>query len=296
MLGLKNKNFSNLFKTGFKSFSTDINLILPNLKKIGIKLEDQSSFGEIETQLRNEKYLQKVQFRSWDHSTIPNSNDLKSYFENNEMFFFKYDTNEWQVVSKDSTLTDPNISSKDFGPDNEFKRIKEIVQANNKNKKLSEDELFKLSLSLFKLRNSHIEYSSLIKDKKSLSELYEEYYKLKSEYAKLSLEQDQYIQSAEKRAKLLILLGGLFLVVELALIAYGTFVVYTWDITEPMTYLLGCFNIVIFLILRKKYGNLSAFEYYTGKFFSRIIKKKNFSPNLLESNRLKIKEIEDFLN
>jgi hypothetical protein len=285
-----------LLKPFFKTFSTDINLILPNFKKISVNLEDNSTFNDIEDGLRKQKYMEKIQFRLWDHAVIAKSNELKTFFENNEMFFFRYDYNEWQVVSKENVPTEPNVRAKSFGPETEFKRISEIVHAHNTNKKLTEDELFKLSLSLFRLRNSHQEFSSLINNKHSLSELFEEYYKLKGDYARMSIERDKYLLAAEKRAKLLILLAGLVLVIELCLIYYGTFIVYTWDITEPMTYLLGCANIVLFLILRKRYGNQTAFEYHTDKFFSRITKKKNFNLNLFEANRLKIREIEEYLN
>jgi hypothetical protein len=285
-----------LNKTFPKFFSTEINLVLPNLKKVSMKMEDSNTFEDIENNLRNQKYLEKVQFRSWDHSNIAKTNDLKSYFSNNEMFFFQYDRSEWQVVSKDENLHDTNINPKDFGSEAEFKLIQDVVGMHNKNRQISEDELFKLSLSLFKLRNSHHEYSNLIKNKASLSELYEEYYRIKSDYARMCLEEDKYIRSAEKRARLLILLAGLVLVAQLALISYGTFVVYTWDITEPMTYLLGCFNIVVFLVMRRKFGNLTAFEYYTNKFFARIVKRNKFDNLKLEANRLKIKEIEEFLN
>lgn len=265
---------------------------MPNLKQVSLDLGEQPTFGDIEKELKNMKYLERIEFRTWDHSSIPRGNEVDTFFENNEMFFYRYDQLEWQIVSKNNIDSIKHFEKvENLTNVDEFEKIKNFVSNFNQNKNLTDEQIFEICLKIYRLRNL-----SEMKENKNLVELFNEYYKLKSEFAKLNNTNDKYTNSAEKRAKLLILLAGLFFVIELGLVYYGTFVLYTWDITEPMTYLLGCFNMVVLLALRKRFGNMSAFEFYTKKFYSKIIKKNKFDARLLEDTRNKIKEIEKNIN
>jgi hypothetical protein len=80
------------------------------------------------------------------------------------------------------------------------------------------------------------------------------------------------------------------------LVYYGTFVLFTWDITEPMTYVMGCFNVVLFLIMRKRFGKLTAFEFYTQKYYTKLAKRNKLDTGYLISAKTRINEIERILN
>jgi hypothetical protein len=275
----------------YKTFTT-LNLVMPNLKNVNLALGEQPTFADIEKELKNMKYLERIEFRTWDHCNISRGNEVETFFENNDMFFYRYDQLEWQIVSKCNVDSIKHYEKvENLTKVDELQKIKSFVLSYNENLNLTEEQIFEICLKLYRMRNP-----SEMKESKNLVELFNEYYKLKNEFAKMNNTNDKYMSSAEKRAKLLLLVAGLFFVVELGLIYYGTFVLYTWDITEPMTYLLGCFNIVILLALRKRFGNMSAFEFYTKKFYSRIIKKNKFDARLLEDTRMKIKEIEKNIN
>jgi hypothetical protein len=265
---------------------------MPNLKNISLNLTEQSTFADIEKELKNMKYFEKVEFRTWDHCNISRVNDLQTFFVNNNMFFYRYDQLEWQIVSKQNIESIKNYEKvENLLKIDEIDKIKKFITHYNEDKNLTDQEIFEICLKIYRIRNLNE-----LKDNKNFIETFNEYYKLKTEFAKMNTMNDNYLRSAEGRARLLLLLAGLFFVIELGLIYYGTFIVYTWDITEPMTYLLGCFNIVVLLGLRKKFGNTSAFEYYTKKFYNSIIKKKKFNNMKLEDTKSKIKEIERFIN
>jgi hypothetical protein len=284
-------NVGRKFFKNYKTFTT-LNLVMPNLKNVKLDLGEQSTFADIEKELKNMKFMERIEFRTWDHCNISRGNEIDTFFENNDMFFYRYDQLEWQIVSRGNIDSlkhyekVENITNVD-----EFQKIKNFVLSYNQNLKLTDEDIFEICLKLYRLRNP-----GDIKENKNLVDLFNEYYKLKTEFAKMNNANDKYMASAEKRAKLLLLFAGLFFVIELGLIYYGTFVLYTWDITEPMTYLLGCFNMVLLLALRKRFGNMSAFEFYTNRFYSRIIKKNKFDARLLEDTRMKIKEIEKNIN
>jgi hypothetical protein len=279
------------FKTNFKNF-TKLNLVMPNLKNISLNINEQSTFADIEKELKNMKYFERIEFRTWDHCGISRGNDLETFFENNNMFFYRYDQLEWQIVSKQNIESLKHYEKvENLMKIDEFEKIKKLITNYNDNKNLTKEQFFEICLKIYRIRNLNE-----LKDNTNFVNLFNEYYILKSEFAKLNNLNDIYLQRAGNWARLLLLFAGLFFVIELGLIYYGTFVLYTWDITEPMTYLLGCFNIVLLLALRKKFGNFSAFEYYTKKFYNRIINKNKFNYLLLEENKLKIKEIEKIIN
>jgi hypothetical protein len=187
--------------------------------------------------------------------------------------------------------------------ENDYQEIHYLIEKYNKNPNLTQEEIKQIASQLFKIENS-IYLNKEISDFNfkenikvhNLSDLMEEYYRCKKEYAKFKDYEEGKSKTANFLAKILIYLGGLFFIGELYWIYYITFEVYSWDITEPMVYLLGLFNVIVVAILRIKLKGLTPHEFF-GKFFLRMIsrKYKKSQLNNLEKIRKQIKDIEKFM-
>lgn len=187
--------------------------------------------------------------------------------------------------------------------ENDYKEIQDLLGKYNNNQNLTQEELKQIASDLFKIENSiylNKEISEFNSNKEikahNLSDLMEEYYRCKTEVAKFKTYEEQKTKTANLMAKILIYLAGLFFVAELYWIYYITFEVYSWDITEPMVYLLGFFNLTVIALLKMKLKGLTPHEYYT-KFFYRMIAGKYRKPELQNLDKLKkqIKDIEKFM-
>jgi hypothetical protein len=186
----------------------------------------------------------------------------------------------------------------------DFIKLKQLIDFSNKNKNLSYEELDQLSLDLFKIKNSvylkNESFTQNINEDKNfpnrLSKIMEDYYNNKSEYSRFINDRNKLENRAKRLTTFVIYFGGIFFIVELFLVYYLTFVVYAWDITEPMTFLLGCFNLLLVFWLKKKFNGLSAFEYFRNLFLRMILKRsKKIDLAKMEKLRKSIKDIEKLM-
>lgn len=157
-------------------------------------------------------------------------------------------------------------------------------------------DIFKLEKSIYiKSEISHFNLGGNL-NPNQLSDIMEEYYKCKTELAKHANSLSKYENRAKALTKILIYLGGLFFIAELFLIYYLTFEVYAWDITEPMTYLLGFFNLVLVFWFRKKFKGQDAFEYFKNIFLRLMLgKSKKIDFEKVQKLRKSIGDIERFM-
>jgi len=182
-------------------------------------------------------------------------------------------------------------------------RLKKLIEKSNQNLQLSQEELDQIALDLIKIKKSiyiknEISQFDLSGKFKAdhLSDIMEEYYKCKTEFAKQTNALSKYENRAKGLTKFVIYLGGIFFIIELFLIYYLTFEVYAWDITEPMAYLMGCFNIVLIFWLKKKFNGLDAFEYFKNLFLRLMLRKtKKVDFEKMKNLRKSISDIEKFM-
>lgn len=309
------KKFSdNLYN--FKSFKftsnalnvpslNSIEFILPSLQKKEVQLNETTTFRDVESVVKDRNRNHSVEFRTWDNSIISKSNQVNTVLASGDPIFMKIEKMEWQILNtKNIDLTMPeteNIKVKEEFSHNAYLDLQEIkkkLEALNNNKDLSNEELHQIALQIYKIKDyyNNTDLKSSQSNFKNLEEIFKNYYNLKSEYTKLHTLKESLLKKCEIKAKILLLLAGLLFVLELILLYYGTFIKYSWDITEPITYLAGCCNVILVLYYRRKIGSLSAFEFYTNKFFKRLVKRKKFNENHFEEVGKKLKEIENILN
>jgi len=202
------------------------------------------------------------------------------------------------------TETYEDLKNLEIQIEQKFLGIKKLLEETNKNKNLTPEELDQLALDLFKIKKSIFiknENSQILNlsDKTKanhLSEIMEEYYKCKTEIAKYTKTQTKHQNIAKALAKILIYLGGIFFIIELYLVYYLTFEVLSWDITEPMTYLLGCFNLILIFRLKKKFRGQDAFQYFTNLFLNIMLRKtKKIDFDKMLKLRKNISDIERFM-
>lgn len=293
--------FSNHF---MKNFSTKtLELVLPNMNKLNVTIEDTKTLKDLEAEIKKNYNFEKIEFRTWDNSDISKNTEIDLIKFESDPIFMKINTSEWQLLNADRfdyTTTEAYKLKHDLKHDEktDLNIISETIRNFNKNKNLKSNEIEEISFKLLKIKNSYFnkDLAPALHNFKNLEEIFSAYYKLRQEYAKLHKAKEKLMWVCETKAKLLILLGGLFFLIELLLIYYGTFVKYSWDIVEPMTYLMGCMNIVIILLYRKKFKHHSAFEYYSNKYFMRQVNKKKFDLINFEETGKKLKELEMILN
>jgi hypothetical protein len=277
---------------------------LPNLQLKEISFDKTKTFKNMEQEIKKTYNASSIEFRTWDNSTISKNNDIASCLHEGDPVFMRIGTMEWQLMNTshnmEYTQTEKYKLKEDFSHNtkNELDEIIKQVRNFNKNNALTDEEIIQIAMNLFKIKKFYVTrnlHESLGQYKK-LTDLFETYYNLKNEYANLSNIKDKLLYSCRNKAKLLLIVGGLLFIIEMILIYWGVFIKYSWDIVEPITYLVGCVNFILILIYRKKFGISSAQEFYTKKFFYRLIKKKKFDEVLFNQTGRKIKEIEKILN
>ena len=215
----------------------------------------------------------------------------------------KNSENEINVELKNLSDTKDVAKLLEYHIEQRFLGVKNIIEQQNKNKNLSQDELDQIALDLFKLKKSiyiksEVSHFNLSEKSKAsqLSDIMEEYYNCKTEIAKQANALSKYENRANALAKILIYLGGIFFIVELALVYYLTFEVYAWDITEPMTYLLGCFNLILIFWFKKKFKSQDAFGYFKSFFLKLMLRKsKKVDFDKVQKLRKSIEDIERFM-
>jgi len=303
------KSFKSLKSLNFygqlgKCFSTrNFLLIMPTMNKINLTIDDAKTLKDLESEIKKNYNFEKIEFRTWDNSHVSKNSEINLIHFKSDPIFVKINTSEWQILNSDNfdyTTAEALKLKQDLKHDeiSDLKKISETLRNFNKNRNLKEKEIEEISMKLLSIKHCYYnkELTPLLNKFKNLDEVFSSYFKLRQEYVKRHSAKEKLMWNSETKAKLLILLGGFFFLIELILIYYGTFVKYSWDIVEPMTYLMGCMNIVIILLYRKKFKNSGAFEYYSNKFFLRQIKNKKFDLVNFEDTGKKLKELQIFLN
>jgi len=262
-----------------------INVILPDLKKINIELKLNSSINDFENELRKIKNFEYLEIRNWDFSIISKNSNLNNVLNNsNEPVFIRVDRMEWQeIYHKDLSNKDNN---------------KQLLRKINKNKKLTDIEIIEIEEEINKLKNI---YNNKLNDKlisnyKNISDIFKNYYDLKYEFNILKAKLDKIEKISQIKALCLILLSGSLFVIELFCLYYGTFMLYSWDIIEPITYITTCFNILLLIIAKRKFGKNSPHQYFKNLFFKRKIKSSKFNLENYDDIKNKILLIKNKLN
>ena len=182
--------------------------------------------------------------------------------------------------------------------------MNKTIREFNKNENLTKENFEKISIELYKIKNSinlntELNIFSKFQEKNitKLSDILEEYYMNKHEISKLNHLHKSYEKKAEALSKVVLYIGGLFFVVQLYLIYYFTFEVYSWDITEPMTYLMGCFNLFLIFYLKKRFKGSDPFTFFKTKFLNILIKRSGkIDFEKMEKLKINIREIERFMS
>jgi hypothetical protein len=280
--------------------ATSLKITLPNLQSKEFQISDNLTLKDLTEDLKKVHNYEDIEYRTWDNSILAKTSNLNEILSKNDPFFIRINKMEWQILNPEIVFTqnsDCNLHLQPFS-ENQFSYILEKIKDLDSKHNLSEEELNQITFQILKLKNfySNIDTSSNLAGFKNLTELFSEYYKLKSEYVNLHTLKEKLLRTCEIKSKFLIFLGGILFVIELFLLYYGTFVKYSWDIVEPITYLVGCCNIILILFYKKRIGNLSAFEYFTHRSFEKFVKKGKFNQKHLEDLGKKIKDLEKLLN
>lgn len=259
----------------------NFNVVLPNLKKTNVILNTNSTIFEFENELRKIKNFEFLEIRNWNFSLITKNSTLFDilYYSRNPTFL-KVDRMEWQEIYNNK-LRD-NILAEEI----------------NKNKLLSEFDILEIKRKITKFKYS---YSNSINKKvfdeyNNISEIFNNLYDLKYEYNIMNKKLEKIDKKCQRKALLLILFSGSLFIIELFCLYYGTFILYSWDIIEPMTYLLTCFNFLLLIIAKRKFGKFSPHEYLRNYFFQKKIKSSNFNMESYNQIRKNILLIENKLN
>jgi hypothetical protein len=302
--------FSTLETTNPNSAAINFEILHTNLQKEKITIENthEKTLKDLEQLIKKGNKFTTVEFKTWDDSIISKNNNLNMLFERNEPIFTKINSMEWQLLNlgEFNYTTLENIKIKEDltnTASEEFSQIAKIIKkyslSPNSNKSiLTEEEINKIAWQFFKIKNFYQskDHKTFLSQFKNLGEILEKFYELKSEYNYLHQIKEKLLEKCQFKAKILILLAGILFIIELFLIYYGTFIKYSWDIVEPMTYLAGCTNIILVLFYKKKMGTSSPLHYYTQRFFNNLVRKKKFDQLHFEEVGRKLREIEKVLN
>ena len=91
----------------------------------------------------------------------------------------------------------------------------------------------------------------------------------------------------------------MILIGQFGFVGYGTYVVYSWDIIEPMVYFIGLGASILlgvqYFKLNEQYNNTSFFEYLKKKDLEKICKKVNFKLSTLEENEKALENMDKFI-
>jgi hypothetical protein len=297
------KPFSFVSPPNKKFSSKTFELVLPTMNKLTIEIDKTKTLKDLETEIKKNYNFEKIEFRTWDNSNLSKNNELNLIRSESDPIFMKINTAEWQILNAKNfeyTTTEHNVIQKHLvhNEKSDFELISKTLKNFNKNTNLTDKEFEEISMNLLKIKHSYNnrESNAALQKYKNLYEVFSAFYKLKQEFASLHSIKEKLMWICETKAKILILLGGLLFLLELYLIYYGTFIKFSWDIVEPITYLVGCSNIVIILLYRRKFKEAGAFEYYSNKFFMRQVRKKKFDLIKFEETQKKLKELEMILN
>lgn len=270
-----------LFSSKNTESNINFNVVLPNLKKTNIILKSNSTIFEFENELKKIKNFEFLEIRNWNFSLITKNSTLFDilYYSKNPIFL-KVDRMEWQEIYNNK-LKD-NI----------------LLEEINRNKLLSDFEIHEIKRKIRKFKYS---YSNSIKEKvlfdeNNISRIFDNLYDLKYEYNIMNKKLEKIEKNCQIKALLLILFSGSLFIIELFCLYYGTFILYSWDIIEPMTYIMTCFNFLLLIIAKRKFAKFSPHEYLKNYFFQKKIKSSNFNMESYNQMKRNILLIENKLN
>ena len=313
-----NRKFFKFFsKKCFSSLNTtkiNLTINMPDSTIKEIELEENHRLVDLETEIKKSSFIQKVEFKSWDYCNISKQNEIKSCLDH--PLYLKVDKMEWQYLNKtplNSEIQELLNSFKDNNNDNidvfENHLIRQMIYKDYKdieiklkqillkfNKSINQDKLFEMAIRLYSMKNFYINEKEGKHIDKNLNEIFEDYYNSKEELDKMNQIMKKLEKKAYFKAKLFILIAPIIFFIQLLLIYFGTFQVYSWDIMEPMTYLLSILNLVGILIIRKKLGQNTAHRYYTNFFFKKLLRKRKFDEKKYEFLDKKVEKYEKNLN
>lgn len=196
------------------------------------------------------------------------------------------------------------VKNFEYNLESRYLQLQKTLEEYNKNSNISLEELEQIAIDLYKIQISiHLKNEvsdfNLKENSKAhnLLEVMEEYYKCKSEYAKSIQVQNNLDLRAKALTKILIYLGGIFFILELIAIYYFTFEVYTWDITEPIVYMLGCINLIIICLFKRKFNKAEPFTYFRYLFLRFFIRRsKKIDLKKMEELKKRISDIEKLMS
>lgn len=298
-----------------------------NLEKVKISIEENKLLSDLENMIKKENKFMTVEFKTWDNSIISKNNKLKSFFEHGKInpIFLRINKLEWQILQgyDDSKQTQINLNP-EFNRyvasgleinnniadvkyelpltmkyiNSELHYVFDNLKLNNKNPNLTDEDLSMLTMQIYSIKHfeRNFTHKQSIEGFKNLTEVFENLSKLKTEFVKLDKLKENLYRKCQLKARLLLCLGGLLFVLEFLFVYYGTFIYFSWDITEPITYLIGCVNIVLAVFLKKRMGSDSAITYFTKKYFNKLIRKGKFDQNNFNNVHRRLIELEKILN
>ena len=318
-----NKNvFSNYYNFQRYKFTTNINLdsiiqckLNTDYGEKTIKIDKNKTLSDFETELKKEISVNNLEFRRWNHITIAKGNSIKDALT--DMTFIQINKMEWQILDREKSKDDLNLEEYDILEsvgkgfsqgiseekhiiaDNVLDIYKKLQLLDKTDDKTMRMELYDMAIQLYSIQTyfyNKVNHKLLkSNDPKGFQKLLDQYYELKKQYARLLYEEDKALKKCGYKSKFLIFLGGLLFVVQLFFIYYLTFVKYSWDITEPMTYLTGCTNLLLICILKFKFKQHTPFQYFQMRFFrkTRFYKEDHMK---LQKFKEDIRRIENKLN
>lgn len=243
-----------------------LNLRLPNNTKSTFNLQDNKTLHDLEETIKSNKSIERIEFRSWDNSIISKSSSLRNTLINNtDPVFLRIDKLEWQEIKGSNTSANLKDSTNKLNiPLNEEQDIKIQQIRNYYNNSLDQKLMSDLGFSNY-------------------AQYFEALYQLKMDFNKTNSEYLHDERKAQRLTLILLSIGGLIFIIELGLLYWGTFIEYSWDITEPITYLVLCGNILLALLMKKKFKGIPSHQYFTQRFLQSkksTISKKNLQSKL----------------
>lgn len=244
-----------------------------------ININENTTFEDLEKELKKVRLFENIQFKSWDDCLISNKNYISSSIQK-DLIFLRFNKEEWKELYKtnESTLEIKEI---------DLKSNDSIISNTSNSKNLQNDLCKKIYLLENNLAQNYSLDLILKYTGKGKDYILNELFLKEKEYSKLLQENEKYTNKAKTKAKLIIALGGILFIAELLLLYYGTFIEFSWDVTEPMTYLVTCLNFLLILLFNKKFKGSSAHSYFTNKILA-----KSFGKSKLENLKKMQEEIE----
>ena len=308
---LKNRHFIsnnttigsyNNFNKKFFSNMIKVQLSYPDTRKNTLEIETDKTLNEFEEKIKKLRHVEHIQFKTWDNALVSKTNTIDMTLLNNkEPIFLKLDRMEWQelhVHSENHQKISNNLNKNESISEKE--QIISTLRSINKNSSLTPKDLEEMEVKITQIKhyyNNILENKILDSNKYlNLNSVFKDLNKMKKEYSIMNSLYKRFKKSSDRNSLLIILLGSLFFILELIFVYMFTFEYYSWDITEPMTYLVTCFNVFVILLLKKKFGGLNAHEFFSMKFMSRKMKSNNFNQFKYEQLKKNILELENKLN